>query len=273
MYREVPGEALYLAAQGLPGVARFDQLSTTLTQLRITEQRARQLAPDPGARSQWASRVAPLIPEFDGCLAEYERAAVGFGRARQVLRSARSVAGALERRCQLVISCSLPNAKSTEGDQEFEFVLCAASLDSLASQFGDCRSVITPLDKWAAALDRDDSIRRDSKIKLELSPPEVRAKYRRGLVAGVALGAVAVASLLVLVIVVVSRLSGLLATTSPAVVSVGVLFTLVAVASAIAGSVLYRRGIEEVDRYHDTVLDDAERASASEISHAEPARG
>lgn len=248
------------------GAARFDQLVEGLNRLRLDPQKAQALSVEAVQRSEWASSVASLVSDLDRCLVSYLPASTGLGRAHAVLAETRTLTAAVDRHCQLVISCGLDSARSTEEDQRFEFILCAGSLDSLAAQLVVCSRVVASIDSWVSALAADDLVHNDLGRKVAAASPEAQSNYRSARAKGALLVLAGIAVLLALATELVLAHSGHGPVPTSDLDWVTALL-LASAAVALAGSaVVYARGLRALDAYHDAVLARAEGRAVEEIS-------
>jgi hypothetical protein len=248
------------------GAAHFNRVTDSLNRLQLDSLKARALSHEAVPRSKWASSVAPLVSDLDRCLVGYLPASTGLGGAHAVLSETRTLTNVVDRHCQLVISCGLDSARSTEEDQRFEFVLCAASLDSLMAQLAVCSKVVASIDSWVSALATDDLVREDFGRRVAFASPDAQTKYKSGRTKGVLLslagGGLAIGLSAVLFLGLLRQGS---VTTSDADWAAAVVLLFAAVALA-AGVGLYARGLRALDAYHEAMLARAERKAVEEVA-------
>jgi len=248
------------------GAANFNRVVESLNRLRLDPAKAQALSLEPVPRSEWASSVASLVSELDRCIVSYFPASAGLGRAHAVLAETRTLTTAVDRRCQMVIACGLDGARSTEEDQRFEFMLCAGSLDSLATQLAVCSRVVASIDGWVSALATDDLVRQDFGRRVATASPQAQSKYRSGRTQGILLAVPGIGLLFGLVTALVLAYFGYAPFTTPNWEWVtAIVFTLAVVALA-AGVGTYARGLRALDAYHEAVLAAAEKRASEEIS-------
>ena len=248
------------------GAAHFNRVAESLNRLRLDPLKARELSLEAVRRSEWASSVAPLVADLDRCLVGYLPASTGLGRAHAVLAETRTLTNAVDRHCQLVISCDLDSAPSTEEDQRFEFLLCAGSLDPLAAQLSVCSKVVASIDSWVSALATDDLVRQHFGQRVASASPDVQSKYRSVRTQGVLLALAVVGAPIGLSAAFVLGYLGHGPVTTSDTDWVTAIVLASGVIATVAGAGLYARGLRALDAYHEAALARARRKAVEEIA-------